>query len=86
MVHGEADTVTDPEVSTALYERASSLDKTIKLYPEMWHALTSGEPDDNVELVFSDIVVWLDKHSNLENRNTSSTLQDQFLARCAPRL
>ncbi|KAL6620098.1 hypothetical protein ACP70R_035237 [Stipagrostis hirtigluma subsp. patula] len=63
VLHGEADTVTDPEVSRALYERAASTDKTIKLYPGMWHGLTAGEPDDNVELVFSDIVAWLDERS-----------------------
>ncbi|OAY65164.1 Caffeoylshikimate esterase [Ananas comosus] len=63
VLHGEADTVTDPEVSRALYERAGSSDKTIKLYPGMWHGLTAGEPDDNVEAVFADIVAWLDQHS-----------------------
>uniref|UniRef100_A0A0A9D1R6 Serine aminopeptidase S33 domain-containing protein n=1 Tax=Arundo donax TaxID=35708 RepID=A0A0A9D1R6_ARUDO len=63
ILHGEADTVTDPEVSRALYERAASTDKTIKLYPGMWHGLTAGEPDENVELVFSDIVAWLDQRS-----------------------
>ncbi|CAL0311098.1 unnamed protein product [Lupinus luteus] len=63
VLHGEADTVTDPEVSRALYERASSKDKTIKLYPGMWHGLTSGEPDDNIDKVFEDIIVWLDKHT-----------------------
>lgn len=63
ILHGEADTVTDPEVSRALYERAASTDKTIKLYPGMWHGLTAGEPDENVELVFFDIVSWLDKRS-----------------------
>ncbi|KAF5931366.1 hypothetical protein HYC85_032239 [Camellia sinensis] len=61
VLHGEADTVTDPEVSKALYEQASSKDKTIKLYPGMWHALTSGESDSNIEIVFSDIIAWLDK-------------------------
>ncbi|XP_059625665.1 caffeoylshikimate esterase [Cornus florida] len=63
VLHGEADTVTDPEVSRALYERASSEDKTIKLYAGMWHGLTSGEPDNNIEIVFSDIIAWLDKRS-----------------------
>ncbi|KAK9281872.1 hypothetical protein L1049_004779 [Liquidambar formosana] len=67
VLHGEADTVTDPEVSRALYERASSRDKTIKLYPGMWHALTSGEPDDNVKTVFADIIAWLDKRMDDEN-------------------
>ena len=64
ILHGEADTVTDPEVSRALYDRAASADKTIKLYPGMWHGLTAGEADDNVELVFADIVAWLDKRSH----------------------
>lgn len=63
VLHGEADTVTDPEISKALYERASSRDKTMKLYPGMWHGLTSGEPDENVEIVFRDIIAWLEKHS-----------------------
>ncbi|XP_051118461.1 caffeoylshikimate esterase-like [Andrographis paniculata] len=63
VLHGEADTVTDPEVSRALYERAGSTDKTMKLYPGMWHALTAGEPDNNIEVVFSDILAWLDKHT-----------------------
>ncbi|CAN6337872.1 unnamed protein product [Urochloa humidicola] len=63
ILHGEADTVTDPEVSRALYQRAASADKTIKLYPGMWHGLTAGEPDENVELVFSDIVAWLEERS-----------------------
>ncbi|KAH0912611.1 hypothetical protein HID58_035932 [Brassica napus] len=60
VLHGEADTVTDPEISKALFEKASTRDKTIKLYPGMWHGLTSGEPDANVDLVFADIINWLD--------------------------
>ncbi|TYH57500.1 hypothetical protein ES332_D08G093500v1 [Gossypium tomentosum] len=64
VLHGEADIVTDPEVSKALYEKASSKDKTIKLYPGMWHGLTSGEPDENIEIVFADITAWLDKRCN----------------------
>ncbi|XP_057963910.1 caffeoylshikimate esterase-like isoform X2 [Malania oleifera] len=66
VLHGEADIVTDPEVSKALYEHASSKDKTIKLYPGMWHALTSGEPDGNVETVFADIGAWLDKRTGAD--------------------
>ncbi|XP_008776304.2 caffeoylshikimate esterase-like [Phoenix dactylifera] len=65
VVHGGDDIVTDPSVSKLLYESASSKDKTFKLYPEMWHALTSGEPLENIELVFSDIVAWLDERTPL---------------------
>jgi caffeoylshikimate esterase len=68
VLHGEEDKVTDPEVSKALYERASSVDKTIKLYPGMWHGLTAGEPDENIELVFGDIISWLDKRATGKER------------------
>ena len=27
----------------------------------MWHGMNSGEPDNNIEVVFSDIIDWLDK-------------------------
>lgn len=63
VLHGEADTVTDPNVSGTLYELASSVDKTMKLYPGMWHGLTAGETDNNVEVVFKDITAWLDRRS-----------------------
>ena len=58
--------MTDPEVSRALYEKASSRDKTIKLYPGMWHGLTSGEPDENIQIVFADIIAWLDNHTGAD--------------------
>lgn len=60
--------MTDPEISNTLYERASSIDKTIKMYPGMWHGLTSGEPDENIEIVFGDIINWLDKRANRKAR------------------
>ncbi|KAJ8466804.1 hypothetical protein OPV22_029356 [Ensete ventricosum] len=66
VVHGGDDIVTDPSVSRLLYETASSEDKTLKLYPGMWHALTSGEPSANIDLVFADIVDWLDRRTAAE--------------------
>ncbi|KAH7351819.1 hypothetical protein KP509_19G015900 [Ceratopteris richardii] len=63
VLHGEDDKVTDPSVSKALFDSALSFDKEMKLYPGMWHGLTSGEPDDNIQLVFNDIIGWLDKRS-----------------------
>ncbi|XP_031496577.2 caffeoylshikimate esterase-like [Nymphaea colorata] len=65
VLHGEDDTVTDPGVSIGLYETASSRDKTLKLYAGMWHGLTSGEPDSNIDMVFADIVAWLESHTIL---------------------
>ncbi|CAM6027756.1 unnamed protein product [Sphagnum balticum] len=63
LLHGEADTITDPEVSKELYKSAQSINKEFKLYPGMWHALTSGETDENIDLVFADIIHWLNKCS-----------------------
>lgn len=65
VVHGGEDRVTDPSTSRELYKTAASPDKTFKLYPGMWHGLTSGEPIENIDKVFSDIVEWLDERSAL---------------------
>ncbi|XP_023532059.1 caffeoylshikimate esterase [Cucurbita pepo subsp. pepo] len=62
ILHGEADTVTDPSVSKALYEKASSSDKSIKLYKDAYHSLLEGEPDEIIIQVFDDIISWLNEH------------------------
>ncbi|PRQ46731.1 putative 2-acylglycerol O-acyltransferase [Rosa chinensis] len=63
VLHGEDDKVTDTSVSKQLYEVASSSDKSLKLYPNMWHGLLYGELIENSEIVFSDIINWLDRRS-----------------------
>ncbi|GJM92631.1 hypothetical protein PR202_ga09117 [Eleusine coracana subsp. coracana] len=63
VLHGGDDIVTDPSVSKLLFEKASSRDKTFKLYPGMWHALTAELPSD-VERVYSDIISWLAGRAN----------------------
>lgn len=63
VLHGEADKVTSPEGSKELHEMAISNDKTIKLYPDMWHGLLYGEPPKNIEIVFKDIINWLDERA-----------------------
>lgn len=64
VLHGSMDILTDPSVSKLLHESASSADKTIKLYPDMWHTITAGEPPENIDLVFSDIITWLDERTD----------------------
>lgn len=64
ILHGEADRVTDPSVSKALYEKASSKDKKLIMYPNAYHALLEGEPDETILRVFNDIISWLDEHSS----------------------
>jgi caffeoylshikimate esterase len=63
IVHGKEDLVTDPNLSQALYEESKSKDKTIHLYEGMWHALTTGEPDENIDRVFYDCIKWIVERS-----------------------
>ncbi|KAF7064884.1 hypothetical protein CFC21_071096 [Triticum aestivum] len=69
IVHGGADAVTDPAVSEALYTLAESKDKMLKLYPGMCHVLTSGEPENNIDIVFSDIIQWLDARALVQKES-----------------
>jgi alpha-beta hydrolase superfamily lysophospholipase len=59
IAHGTGDKITDPEGSRIIYERAASTDKTLKLYPNLYHEL-HNEPEK--EQVFSDLLAWLKKH------------------------
>ncbi|KAL5080480.1 hypothetical protein RYX36_008901 [Vicia faba] len=72
ILHGEADTVTDPSVSKALYEKATSSDKKLELYKDAYHALIEGEPDETIIQVLNDIISWLDEHSLKQNVQSSS--------------
>lgn len=56
VLHGTADSVTDPAASQKLYEEASSNDKTIKLYEGFSHDLLF-EPER--EDITQDIIQWL---------------------------
>ncbi|KAJ1438654.1 Serine aminopeptidase, S33 [Sesbania bispinosa] len=56
VLHGTADSVTDPFASQKLYEEASSTDKTIKLYEGFSHDLLF-EPER--EDITEDIIQWL---------------------------
>ncbi|KAL0462025.1 UNVERIFIED_CONTAM: Caffeoylshikimate esterase [Sesamum latifolium] len=62
ILHGKEDKVTDPSVSKALYEKASSTDKKLNLYDDAFHSLLEGEPDEMILRVFTDIISWLDEH------------------------
>lgn len=64
IIHGAADKVTDPLVSQFLYEKASSHDKTLKLYEAGYHCILEGEPGDRIFSIFDDIISWLDFRSS----------------------
>ena len=61
ILHGDHDVVCDPQGSKMLHENAGSKDKTLHLYPGMWHQLV-GEPAEGVEQVFGDMFSWLEAH------------------------
>ncbi|KAG9146399.1 hypothetical protein Leryth_020114 [Lithospermum erythrorhizon] len=56
VLHGTADTVTDPEASQMLHRGATSSDKSIKLYKGLLHDLLF-EPEK--EDILKDIIDWL---------------------------
>ncbi|KAJ3681316.1 hypothetical protein LUZ60_015805 [Juncus effusus] len=62
IVHGGEDVICDPACAEELYKRAGSEDKTLKIYPGMWHQLI-GESDEDVELVFGEIIDWFKSRS-----------------------
>ncbi|CAN4105763.1 unnamed protein product [Withania somnifera] len=63
IVHGGDDVVCDPACVEELYRRSTSKDKTLKIYLRMWHQLV-GEPEENVEKVFGDVIEWLKTRAN----------------------
>ncbi|KAJ6771996.1 PHOSPHOLIPASE-RELATED [Salix koriyanagi] len=66
ILHGAADKVTDPLVSQFLYQKASSKDKTLKLYEGAYHSILEGEPDTKIFAIFDDIIAWLDSRCSAE--------------------
>ena len=59
IMHGSADQLSYPEGSKLLYERASSKDKTLKLYDGFYHEIFN-EPEH--KQVMADVEAWLTKH------------------------
>lgn len=63
VLHGSADEVTDPEVSRTLYEHSTvaAEHKALRLYPDAWHDLLHGEPEEQAARVKHDMIDWLEK-------------------------
>lgn len=85
ILHGAADKVTDPLVSQFLYEKASSKDKTLKIYEEGYHGILEGEPDDRISDVHKDIISWLDFRCSVKWGScyeSISIIENSGLAKC----
>lgn len=57
ILHGEEDKIVSPEDSKILYEHISSLDKSLKLYPGLYHEIMNEFAKDKV---LDDIHFWLE--------------------------
>lgn len=60
IMHGEADRMVNPSGSKLAYELASSADKTLRIYPNMYHEIMNERRRD---IVLADILNWLDLHT-----------------------
>lgn len=61
LLHGEADAMTAPAGSQFLYDHAGSVDKTLKIYPGLYHEIFN-EPEQ--QQVFDDLLQWCEKQLN----------------------
>jgi alpha-beta hydrolase superfamily lysophospholipase len=57
IVHGAADSLADPAGSLELYNQASSKDKTLKIYDELYHEVFNEPERDQV---LKDVEDWLE--------------------------
>lgn len=60
LLHGEADGAADPAASREFYKQAGSQDKTLKVYPGLYHEIMN---ETEREQVLSDLMGWLEKRS-----------------------
>ncbi|HEY5158001.1 MAG TPA: lysophospholipase [Anaerolineales bacterium] len=59
ILQGKADKLVDPAGAQMLYDKSSSMDKTLKMYDGLYHEVFN-EPER--EQVLSDVEVWLESH------------------------
>ncbi len=76
LMHGEADTLTAPSGSQYLYDHISSTDKTLKLYPGLYHEIFN-EPERMQ--VFNDLQAWLDARLDRRGMSTPETEFDGYI-------
>ena len=61
LLHGGDDQIMDPAGSREFYAAAGSADKTLKVYPELYHEI-HNEHAAHRAAVLADLVAWLDAH------------------------
>lgn len=73
LLHGTADAITLPSGSQKFHDRIRAQDRTLKLYPGLFHDLWN-EPERAT--VIADLVQWLDAHDRTEARPVGEELED----------
>ena len=68
LLHGSADTVTDPARTEALFRLIGSADKSLSIVPGGFHELLN---DIGGEQILRHILTWLDTHRAIEQRMKS---------------
>lgn len=58
LVHGEKDRLTSPAASKLVYEQARSADKTLHIYPDLFHETMNETPEERSK-VLQTIVDWI---------------------------
>jgi lysophospholipase len=58
-LQGSADYLVDPDAAKMVYEKAASVDKTLKLYDGLFHEV-HNEPER--EVMFNDLETWINAH------------------------
>ena len=59
ILHGEGDKLTSPAGSKDFHNNAGSADKSLKIYPELYHEIFN-EPEKDA--VLADVTNWLEEH------------------------
>ena len=59
IMHGEDDVLTSPDGSREFFAHAGSADKTLKIYPGLYHEIFN-EPEKDV--VLTEMTDWLEAH------------------------
>ncbi len=77
MGHGQGDLITDPAGTVEFFRKARSPDKTLRLYPGLYHEIFNETPADRGR-VLGDLTAWL-----LERFPASSAPQPEVIERSA---
>ncbi len=66
LLHGGSDQLCPPSASQMIFERAGTADRTLKVYPDLYHEVFN-EPER--EQVIADLITWLTEHGSADPKS-----------------